>query len=167
MPKQFGTFEKEEWEVYRDRLHLPDNEALLQFYRQVVYDHFSHFNEHYPDFNIEDYVFEMLEMTAQTATDEIRYFRNEIVDFWAEQYDHFAQKNQNYIIFQFMSKNRTFPFPPILLKPDLIKGKGWRECGRPYHLIEGTHRVSYLRHMLEKGLVSSTIVHKFVLVKPI
>lgn len=140
---------------------------MLQFYRQVVYDHFSHFNEHYPDFNLELYGFEILEMTAESAYDSIRQFRGEVVDWWSEQYDHFAEINYDYIIFQTMSKTGTFPFPPIILDPSLIKNVGWNECGLPYHLIEGTHRVSYLRHILEKKIISPMSLHKFVFLHPL
>lgn len=166
-PQGFDSAEREEWEQYRERLGLPDDEAVLQFYRQVVYDHFSHFNDHYPDFELGHYAITMLELSAQEASDSIRYFRNDVVDWWAFQYDEFASENKDYIIFQTMSKSGTFPFPPILLDPKLIKGEHWRECGRPLHLIEGTHRVSYLRHMLEKGLVTAKSMHRFVLLRPI
>ncbi|MCE9583206.1 MAG: hypothetical protein K8T20_12005, partial [Planctomycetes bacterium] len=44
-----------------------------------------------------------------------------------------------------------------------LKGFG-RACGRPFHLIEGTHRVSYLCRMLELALVSPTKSHEVVVV---
>jgi hypothetical protein len=83
--------------------------------------------------------------TAQEANDLIRFFRGEPMKSWGIQFDEFSKKNQDYIIFQSMSATCTFPFPPILIDPQLLTGAGWRECGRPLHLIEGTHRVSYLR----------------------
>src|SRR6185437_3094337 len=52
-PLGFNTWKKEEWDSYRTRLKLPGDPATLQFYRQVVYDHFRHFNEHYPDFRLQ------------------------------------------------------------------------------------------------------------------
>lgn len=166
-PNEFGTLKKEDWEYYRKRLHLSYDEAELQFYRQVVYDHFSHFNNHYPDFNLENYRFSMIELSAKDANDSIRYFRDEIVDWWATQYRDFASKNQDYIIFRAMSKSKTFPFPPVLLETRLIESDGFREYGRPLHLIEGTHRISYLREMLAQGLVLAESLHKFVLVSPV
>lgn len=96
----------------------------------------------------------------------IRYFRGDILDWWGLQYDNFASKNQDYIIFQTMSKTKMFPFPPALLDPKLIRGFDCREFGRPLHLIEGTHRVSILRHMLTKGSILPDSRNKFVLVKP-
>jgi hypothetical protein len=104
--------------------------------------------------------------TAQEANDLIRFFRGEPMKSWGIQFDEFSKKNQDYIIFQSMSATCTFPFPPILIDPQLLTGAGWRECGRPLHLIEGTHRVSYLRRMLELGLVDPESRHQFVLLKP-
>src|SRR5690242_11070058 len=138
-PHGFDTVEKESWDGYRARLRLPHNEAILQFYRQVVYDHFSHFNDHYPEFVLADYTIELAIFTAQEAKDQIRYFRGDDLDFWGLQYDEFEKRNQDYLVFQAMSKSKTFPFPPIIVDPRRLPGTGWRECGRPLHLIEGTH----------------------------
>lgn len=165
-PVGFSTFDREDWSQYRERLNLPEEEAVSEFYRQVVYDHFDHFNEHYPDFKIDEYDIVIRLMSARNANDQIRFFRGEIVDFWETQYDEFEKTNHEYIIFQTMSKARTFPFPPIIVDPKRLYGIGWRECGRPLHLIEGTHRVSYLRRMLARGLITPDSVHKFVLLAP-
>jgi hypothetical protein len=165
-PLGFDTWQKEEWEQYRVRLNLPNHEAVLQFYRQVVYDHFEHFNDHYPSFALGNHEVVMREYMAQEATDLIRFFKSEPMDWWAEQYDEYARKNQDYIIFQTMSTTLTFPFPPVLIDPRQLKNRGRNECGRPLHLVEGTHRVSYLRHMLAKGIVPPSSKHKFVVLTP-
>mgnify|MGYP000689851301 CR=1 FL=1 len=165
-PVGFGTFDREDWSQYRERLNLPEEEALSEFYRQVVYDHFDDFNEHYPDFRIDEYDITVRFMSAQEANDQIRFLGGETLDSWGMQYDEFEKTNHEYIIFQTMSKSRTFPFPPIIVDPRRLNGIGWRECGRPLHLIEGTHRVSYLRRMLARGLVTPDSVHKFVLLAP-
>lgn len=165
-PIGFDTWKKETWDQYRDRINLSDDYATNQFYRQVVYDHFEHFNEHYPDFQLEKYSFRPLTMTARLAYDSIRFFESQVMDWWSRQYDVFEEQGHDYIVFQHMSKMFTFPFPPILLDPKISKGKGRLECGRPLHLIEGTHRVSYLRHMLDRSIVTADSLHQFVLVAP-
>ena len=165
-PIGFDTWEKEEWEQYRTRLNLPYDEAVLQFYRQVVYDHFKHFNAHYPSFKLDAYAIVMRQYTAQEANDRVRFFKSEIMDWWGEQYEEYAKKNQKYIIFEAMSTTLTFPFPPILIEPRLLTNTGRNECGRPLHLIEGTHRVSYLRHMLKTGRVLPSSTHQFVVLNP-
>lgn len=165
-PFGFNTWNREKWETYRERLGLPDDEAILQFYRQVVYDHFEHFNENYPSFRLEDYLITLKYYSAEQARDLIRYFNNDSIDFWGEQYDDFERRNYSYVIYQEMAKNLTPPFPPVLLEPSLLIDGDWRIYGRPLHLIEGTHRVSYLRRMLARRLITPTSMHKFVVLRP-
>ncbi|MEK8034200.1 hypothetical protein AACH06_25520 [Ideonella sp. DXS29W] len=165
-PIGFGTFEQEPWEDFRARLSIPADGPASQFYRQVVYDHFVHFNEHYPDFVLSDYEFKDLLLTAQQARDQIRFFRGDTLDNWGMQYDEFEARNHDYVIYQSMAKAKTFPFPPILLDASRLSGTGWRECGKPLHLVEGTHRVSYLRRMLARQIVTPDSKHSFVLLKP-
>jgi len=45
-PIGYDTWEKETWETYSSRLAIPEDDAVRQFYRQVGYDHFDHFNDH-------------------------------------------------------------------------------------------------------------------------
>ncbi|MDH4906116.1 hypothetical protein ACWA5G_00180 [Xanthomonas axonopodis pv. ricini] len=165
-PIGFDTWEKESWDDYRARLVLPDHEAILEFYRQVVYDHFDHFNEHYPALELEEYEFSVEYMTAQEAYDQIKFFFNESMTDWGSQYDYFKARNQDYVIYQRMSRDLTPPFPPVLIESTLLIDNGWRVYGRDIHLIEGTHRVSYLRRMLELGEISPHSSHKFVVMRP-
>jgi len=93
-PLRFAEIDQEDWESYRVRLGSPTDRAILQFYRQVVFDHFSHFNEDFPDFFIEHHQFEMTQMTVQEVDKKVRYFGDEeLGTFWGEQYDLFETKN--------------------------------------------------------------------------
>lgn len=165
-PIGFDTWKKELWVQYRERLSLPEDDATQQFFRQVVYDHFCHFNEHYPDLRLEDYQLTLETWSAQKANDDIRFFNNEVMDWWGTQYDEFEQNNQDYLIYQAMSRNLTPPFPPVVIESSLLKDEGRLIYGRPFHLIEGTHRVSYLRHMLQRGIIPPESQHIFVLLRP-
>ena len=166
-PKNHDSFDREPWPEYAKRLDLPGDEATLQFFRQVAYDHLDHFNNHYPAFDLAHYRIELEVMTAQEANDQIRGFGNEPIDWWAEQYEEFARKNYPYVIYQEMSQNLTPPFPPVLLDSSQLAGKGSRIHGEPLHLVEGTHRVSYLRHMLSTGIISPGSKHSFVVLRPL
>ncbi|MBB3228182.1 hypothetical protein FHW69_002817 [Luteibacter sp. Sphag1AF] len=165
-PINFGSWEQEAWEDYRDRLSLPADEAVLEFYRQVVYDHFDHFNEHYPQLDLDDYALSIEYVTAQEASESIRYFHNQPMTEWGWQYDQFKSRNQNYMIYQRMAKDLTPPFPPVVVATESLADDGWRVYGRDLHLIEGTHRLSYLGRMLELGEILPTSLHKFVLLRP-
>ena len=167
-PERFDEWEKESWDDYRNRLALPEERALLEFYRQVVYDHFSHFNDEFPDFDIQRHTFTMREMSVAEVKKNVRFFGNEeLGPFWAGQYEEFRRKNQDYIIYQEMKARLTPPFPPITLDPSALKRRTPLDYGRPIHLVEGTHRTSYLIQMAELDIISWASVHEFVYVAPL
>lgn len=163
-PKGFNTWNKEAWPDYCSRLSLSEGRAFNQFFRQVVYDHFDHFNHNYPSWKLGDYRFEILWMTASDAAERIRFFGNREMRDWCWQYDEFERRNQDYLIFQSMYSDRTPPFPPILIDPTALF-HDHHLYGTPFHLIEGTHRVSYLIRMLERGHIAPDSLHEFVLVR--
>ncbi|MFZ2890646.1 hypothetical protein [Sulfuricurvum sp.] len=169
-PINFGTFEIEDWEEYRQRLSIPEEGAEKEFYRQVVYDHFDYFNERFPYFDIEQHSLSFIELNISEINQQIKSFRNsnEELKQWGLQYDDFEKRNwQHSMIFTYMSKNHKPPFPPVIMDTKNIDDNCWREYGRPYHLVEGTHRVSYLFRMAERGIISSNCLFKFVLVSAI
>lgn len=171
-PRGFGSLDRESWESYRRRLGLPDDRAETQFYRQVVYDHFDLFNEDYPWFDINRCEYNTVSLEASYILRDVRYFNNESLsspNFWHGQFDYFFEKGTeyDYLIFREMMLHRTFPFPPIILNFVEVNGPQGRLYGRPLHLIEGTHRVSYLTRMLELGLIADDSLHGFVLIQPI
>lgn len=163
----YHKWNQEEWDDYVERVSVPDEEAKRQFYRQVVYDHFEHHNNHYPEFEIDDYDYEIVELTVAEVRDKVSFFRGEsIAEMWSLQYDEFEKKNYEYVIYQRMSQDKTPPFPPILIDPAKLVDKEWRIYGRPLHLVEGTHRTSYLLRMAERAIISWDSIHKFVLLTP-
>ena len=165
-PKKYDAWDREPWPDYVARLGLPDHEPTLQFFRQVAYDHLDHFNNHYPDFELEEYSIDIESFTAQQANDLVRTLGNKVMDWWAEQYEEFRRRDYPYVIYQEMSQNLTPPFPPVVFEVSkLVDSRGW-VYGRPYHLIEGTHRVSYLRHMLAEGIITPESEHRFVVLRP-
>jgi len=164
-PIGFDTWEKEPWESYCSRLALPDIEGVRQFFRQIPYDHFDHFNERYPDFEIGEYDLSIVPLTAYEAAAKIRFFGNREMRMWCWQYDEFERKNQNYPVFRFMAENGTPPFPPVVIDAKNLR-HDYYIYGEPLHLIEGTHRLSYLIRMLERGLILPESVHDFVFVTP-
>jgi hypothetical protein len=86
--------------------------------------------------------------------DNVRYDHNEELDFWYEQFDRFRRTARaGYEIFDRMLQSGTWPFPPVIIEAQFAVSLGGPEdIGKPYHLIEGTHRVSYARRMIEIGL---------------
>ena len=59
-------------------------------------------------------------------------------------------------VFSAMTATGTWHFPPVMIEAGFGAALGARSrVGRPYYLIEGTHRLSYLRSMLQLGLVEA------------
>lgn len=164
-PIGWESWEKESWDAYKCRLAVPNDPALEQFYRQIPYDHFDHFNERYSNFEMSDYKFSICEMTAVEASARVRFFGNDEMRHWCWQYDEFERTGNRYPIFREMSEKGTAPFPPVLIDASKLTD-AYHVYGKPLHLIEGTHRFSYLMRMLERKLVSPDSLHSFVLLEP-
>lgn len=164
-PKNFATLDIEPWPEYVRRLSLPGDYPLRQFYRQIVYDHFDHFNDHYPDFDINERELVTVQMKATDFAARIRYFDDKPMDWWRTQYDEFRKTNYDYEIYQEMTRNLTFPYPPIVIDSAFLVDNEWCVYGRPLHLVEGPHRVSYLMRMVELGLVTKESMHEIVYIK--
>jgi hypothetical protein len=112
----YHELDQEEWDDYVKRIGVPKDEALRQFYRQIVYDHFEHHNDHYPDFYIEDYEYEIVRLSVAEVRDKICFFRGKsLAEMWSLQYDEYEKKNYDYLIFRRMSQDKTPPFPPIII----------------------------------------------------
>ena len=165
-PINFGELDQEEWSDYLERNRFANEEvAKLEFYRQVVFDHFDHHNDFYPSFEIDDFTYEIRSLSVRQVNDCVRFFDGESLcgrNWWGNQYDEFAKKNVDYVIYQEMSKNHTPPFPPVLLDSTSWRNIDGPVLGGPLHLIEGNHRVSYLLHMAEKEIIGWDSEHAFV-----
>jgi hypothetical protein len=113
------------------------------------------------------YTFEWIDITASDIDTTVRYFHGEsLLPLWSGQYIDFKNRqHDDYIIFKEMSRLLTFPFPPILLDTSGVEDDGWRKYGRPLHLIEGTHRTSYIVTMNKLGIIDGHSKHRFVIVK--
>ncbi|MEW8508990.1 MAG: hypothetical protein AB2598_20080 [Candidatus Thiodiazotropha sp.] len=163
----YHKWDKEEWEAYVNRIGVPEDKAKRQFFRQVVYDHFEHHNEHYPEFEIDNYEYNIVKLSVLEVRDKVGFFYGKsIAEMWGDQYDQFEEDNADYLIFKKMSQEKTPPFPPIVIDSCQLVDKSWRVYGRPLHLIEGTHRTSYLIRMAERGIIAWQSEHEFVLLTP-
>ncbi|MCC6656589.1 MAG: hypothetical protein IT512_00225 [Rhodocyclaceae bacterium] len=159
-------FSSKEWKEYLSLIGRYEKFVDREFLRQVTYDHFDHFNAHYPWFEIESAKFERICLTATEIYKKIRYFDGQSLDFWYEHFDELRKRPQQYEIFSAMVTNLTWPFPPIALQVKMTKevDQPLGALGKPLHLIEGTHRVSYLCRMLELKMIDAASRHEVVIV---
>jgi len=154
-PAKTIGFESPDAFLRANRATYPDLDP--DFIIQICFEHPDRFNEYFPGFDPACHCAQRIEKTIGWVYDSVRYDGNEAVDFWSGQFDFFRESNQqSYAVFAHMMRHRTWPFPPVIIEADFAAslGAAIERLGKPYHLIEGTHRVSYARRMLELALLT-------------
>lgn len=126
------------------------------FILQICFEHPRRFNDLLPQFDPRCHDAKRTERTAGWVYDSIRYDDNQDVDFWFDHFDsQLSSGRRDYKIFTHMVNHGEWPFPPVIVETAFALTLGAPEgIGKPYHLIEGTHRVSYLRRMIQLEMVS-------------
>lgn len=126
------------------------------FILQICFEHPNRFDELLPRFDPLPHSALRIPRTAGWIYDNVRYRNDEEIDFWFDHFDsQHASGNSSYGIFTHMNAHGTWPFPPVIVGAGFaLKLGSPKNIGHPYHLIEGTHRVSYLRRMIQRGLVA-------------
>lgn len=165
-PQRFD-FDELEWKSYLSSIGEYSERVDYEFLRQIAYDHFDQFNSEYPWFDVEIAKFSSESWAAERIARDLRYFNNEQIDFWHAQFDQFMEHEPiEYEIFRSMKRNGTWPFPPIVMRNEngVLNSTHGQTYGVPIHLIEGTHRVSYLNRMLALGMIPSSGKHELVVV---
>lgn len=147
-PETRDTFLREN----EDRYPNLDSDFILQ----ICFEHPDRFDELFPAFNPEEHVAVRKGRSLGWVYDNVRYDRSEELDFWYAQFDEFQKSGcSGYEIYTHMTRTGDWPFPPVIIEAGFAVSLGApKNVGKPYHLIEGTHRVSYARRMLEIGLVN-------------
>jgi hypothetical protein len=135
----------------RSRYPMLDPDFIVQ----ICFEHPQRFNERLPLFDVDRHSAKRRLRTAAWVYECVRYDDNEKVEFWYEKFDEqLATGRETHWVFTHMIRQSEWPFPPVVIEASFAKSLGAPvNVGRPYHLIEGTHRVSYLRRMVERGLV--------------
>ena len=134
----------------RDRYPNLDPDFILQ----ICFEHPDRFDDLLPAFDPKEHSAVRGERSLGWIYDNVRYDHNAELDFWYEQFDRFRESGHTgYEIYTHMVRTGTWPFPPVIIEAGFAMSLGAPEdVGQPYHLIEGTHRVSYARRMMELGL---------------
>lgn len=164
-PKGFGSAQKESWGAYSKRMALARNSAIRSFYRQVVYDHFTTFNEvWFPEFQIHEWKFDYKMVTPKFLFGSVNYWRNRPMSDYKDQFYEFTESDQSEWLFDSLKELRTWPFPIIVMDTIKISPRGDYDCGRPFHLIEGCRRYGFVWALSELGIVEDDSEHQIVLV---
>lgn len=126
------------------------------FVSQICFEHPCRFDNLFPHFDVELHAAKRVGRSVGWFYDNVRYERNEKLDFWGWQFDKFlASGETSYEIFTHMIAEKNWPFPPVIVAANFASQLGApEEIGKPYYLIEGTHRASYVRRMMQLGMVT-------------
>lgn len=149
-PEQVDIFLREN----RERYPNLDPDFILQ----ICFEHPDRFNDLLPAFDPEKHSAVRVEKSVGWVYDNVRYDDNAALDFWYEHFDALRESgNADYEVFTHMMRTGAWPFPPVIVEAGFAVRLGTPEdVGKPFHLIEGTHRVSYARRMIELGLTDRT-----------
>ncbi|GAA0892994.1 hypothetical protein GCM10009122_26730 [Fulvivirga kasyanovii] len=156
----------EEWEYYLESIgeySSVDNEFLSQ----ICYEHYDRFNSYFPKFDLTRSRISRIKLTTKEVYDLIKYDGNTELDFWYAHIDgeHWKGKLSFYQVLSSIVETGTWFLPPVIIRHELAETLGDRLYGQPIHLIEGTHRVSYLRRWYELGNVPATNKHEFIILE--
>ena len=166
--KDGSTFQLgKEWEKYLERIGEYKNLIDVDFISQICFQHFDRFNEYFPLFDLEIHSVARIEMKTKDIYENIRYDNNSKIDFWYFHIDEYleSRKRANCEVLLYAVQNGTWSFPPVVIKNNLARSLGCQEYGKPFHLIEGTHRISYVKRLFELGKIEADIKHKLLLIR--
>ncbi len=161
-----GTlFTPEAASAFIARAHDRYPQLPKDFVSQACYEHADRFDEYFPLFDVAKHAVIERKVTSDWVYHNLRYDENESLEsdnFYGWQYEEYLNSGSDYSIFVEMKKNKTWPFAPIIVESSFAMSElgSNSTLGSPYHLFEGTHRVSYLLKMLSLDLIKSHSLHK-------
>ena len=153
--------DSESWEQYSARLAITEEPAERYFFQHVVYWHYDDFTGRFHWFQLEDFSFTFENWTAERIHREIRYDAGENLDW---HYHHFKIKKLIPLLTK-MEEDHTWPMPPVVFVFSSSFTTKDKANITPVHLIEGTHRVSYLKKFLLDGFISPESKHKLLVLR--
>ncbi|ADE13441.1 hypothetical protein Nhal_0238 [Nitrosococcus halophilus Nc 4] len=137
------------------------------FISQICFEHPTRFDSFFPGFNPQEHTALRTERSASWIKGNIRYDNDDDLRFWFKQFDDFRSAGKGSKVFEYMIEHRNWSFPPVIVEWRFAQELGAPSyVGRPYYLVEGTHRVSYLLRMLELGLVKETDSYQLIVITP-
>lgn len=153
--------------------YLKKVEAYLEildrdFISQICFEHFDRFNDYFPRFDIHHHRIFRETITTKELYELVFYDKGKRIDFWYFQMDDYLAgvSKLQYPLLEYCAKHGTWSFPPVLIEGNFGETLGSYELGKPLHLIEGTHRVSFINRLYELARISAEDRHEILMVKP-
>ncbi|HEX8407809.1 MAG TPA: hypothetical protein VF883_03025 [Thermoanaerobaculia bacterium] len=128
------------------------------FISQICFEHPDRFDALLPRFDPALHAALRIRKPAGWIIESTRWEDGSVVDFWCSRFERlFPIGDPADEVLSAMLQTGSWHFPPVIVESTLAASLGApAEIGTPYLLVEGTHRVSYLRSMLRRGLSEPT-----------
>lgn len=156
------------WGRYLEKVGPYAKSIDRDFLSQICLEHFDRFDDYFPGFNIDRHRVCREKLTTRAIYDSVRYDKGERLDFWYFQMDDYLAgiSKLQYPQLEHCAENGTWSFPPVLIEKTFGESLGPYELGGPLHLIEGTHRVSFINRLYELGKIGAEKEHEVLVVRP-
>lgn len=157
-----------EWQQYLNSIGDFANTIDLDFLSSICLEHFDRFNRNFPRFDVHNHKIERVALSADQIYSDVRYDDNKPLDFWYFQVDDYLSgaSTLNYPQLKHCIEHKQWTFCPVIVEHGFGCEFGGRRLGSPFHLIEGTHRVSFINRLLELGDIAGDSLHEFITIKP-
>jgi hypothetical protein len=161
-----STLYKEDsnWEQFLIKIGEYADLIENDFLSQICFEHSARFNEYFPFFDIHQNKIIRVQKTTQEIYTQIRYDDDKKLDFWYFQIDDYLKLNirKQYKVLKYVVDNGTWHFPPVIIENKIAKELGNKNYGNLIHLIEGTHRVSFVNRLYELGKIDPDRKHNLL-----
>lgn len=157
-----------DWESYLIQIGDFSKTIDRDFLSSICLEHFDRFNRYFPKFDINEHRVDRVLFTAGQIYNEVYYDDNKRLDFWYFQADDYLEGTSSliYPLLEYCMKNKKWSFCPVVIDHAFGCELGGRRLGHPYHLIEGTHRVSFINRLLELNIIDASSTHKLLIIRP-
>jgi len=167
--KRSGTLygNNEVWQSYLNSIGDFASSIDHDFLSSICLEHFDRFNSCFPKFDVHKHKIERISLTAKMIYRNVRYGDNKKLDFWYFQVDEClsGSSNLSYPQLQYCMEYKKWSFCPVIIEHDFGIALGGDRLGRPFHLIEGTHRVSFINRLFELDVVSGDSLHELLAIR--
>jgi hypothetical protein len=142
------------WDAYLTQIGDYAESVHRDFLSQICFDHFDNFDGWFPGFDINEITVLPKTVSAQDVYDNVRR-GDRLETHWRWQVNEQLERNfpSGNFVLQHCLDNDTWPSPPVIVDSAYGATLGGTDLGTPWHLVEGTHRVSYITRLLELGRI--------------
>jgi hypothetical protein len=154
----------EDWLKYLTRIEDYAHKIDRAFLSDVCFGQGERFNEYFPKFDLRKHKILRRRVTAAEIQANVRYDYNQPMNHWGWQIDDYLDSKNKFNLTGRMVSELTWPFPPTIIDNTngFADSLSLRSLGSPWHLIEGTHRISYLNRMLDLKMVAPDSEHEIL-----